>query len=191
MSDLADLRATGTIIAGRYDTFAEAEATRSRLEASGFPRSSISVFFNNPPGRHDLTEIGGDETADPQATHASEGALAGAAVGAGLGLAAIAAGPLGVAAAAGAGAYLGALTGAINATDSANPARPLRRPSGVMVAIHVGASGRDADAIRVLESTGADGIERAAGTWRDGDWADFDPVAVPQFVRADLADFRS
>ncbi|HVJ75239.1 MAG TPA: hypothetical protein VNB03_14550 [Casimicrobiaceae bacterium] len=66
----------GTIIAGRFDTFDQAEDARDRLEVAGFPRSSISVFFNNPPGRHDLTEVGGDEHADPQAHHAAGGAIA-------------------------------------------------------------------------------------------------------------------
>lgn len=187
MSDVDIAASRETIIAGRYDTFEEAGAVRSRLEASGFPRSSISVFFNNPPGRHDLTDVGGDEDADPQAHRAHEGAVAGAAAGAGLGLAAIAAGPLGVAALAGAGAYVGALAGAVNATDHASTRRPLRRPAGVIVAVHVGDSGRDDDAIRLLEATGAEGIERADGTWRDGDWIDFDPLAVPQLVRGGVS----
>lgn len=173
-----------TIIAGRYDTFEQAHEARARLEASGFPRSSVSVFFNGPPGRHDLTEVGGDEDADPQARKAHQGAVAGAAAGAaGLGLAAVATGPLGVAAFAGAGAYVGALTGAVSATEHASASRPLRRPAGVFVAVHVGDSGRDDDAIRLLEATGADGVERATGRWQDGDWIDFDPVAVPRLVR--------
>ena len=187
MNDLALAAGQGTIIAGRYDTFEAAGDARSRLEASGFPHSSVSIFFNNAPGQHDLTDVGGDEEADPQSLHVHEGAFAGAAAGAGLGIAAIAAGPLGVAALAGAGAYLGALAGAINATEHASTGHPLRRPAGVMVAVHLGDSGRDEDAIRLLEATGADGIERAAGSWREGDWIDFDPLAVPQFVRGGVS----
>lgn len=187
MNEPAQVLDRETIIAGRYDTFEQAEEARARLEASGFPRSSISVFFNNPPGRHDLTEIGGDEQADPQARSAHQGAVIGAAAGAaGLGLAAVAAGPLGVAAFAGAGAYVGALTGAVTATEHAPESRPMRRASGVFVAVHVGDSGRDDDAIRVLEATGADSVERANGRWEDGDWADFDPVARPRPANARL-----
>ena len=175
----------GTIIAGRFDTFDQAEDARDRLEVAGFPRSSISVFFNNPPGRHDLTEVGGDEHADPQAHHAAGGAVAGAAAGAaGLGLAALATGPFGVAALAGAGAYVGALAGAVSATDHAGDEQPLRRPAGVMVAVQTGPAGREEDAIRVLQDVGADHVERAEGTLRDGDWTDFDPVATPQLIDA-------
>jgi hypothetical protein len=85
---------SGTIIAGRFDTFDDANAVKGRLVAHGFPQDAISVFFNNPPGRHDVTEIGGDEHADPEAKHAAGGAMAGAAAGAGLGLAAVATGTL-------------------------------------------------------------------------------------------------
>jgi hypothetical protein len=173
----------GTIIAGRFDTFDQAEDARDRLEVAGFPRSSIAVFFNNPPGRHDLTEIGGDEHADPQAENAAGGALAGAAAGAaGLGLAAAATGPFGVAALAGVGAYVGALAGAVSSTDPAREEQPLRRPAGVMVAVQTGPAGREEDAIRALQDLGADNIERAEGTLRDGDWTDFDPLATPQLI---------
>ena len=174
-----------TIIAGRFDTFDQAEDARDRLEVAGFPRSSISVFFNNPPGRHDLTEVGGDEHADPQATSAGGGAVAGAAAGAaGLGLAAAATGPFGIAALAGVGAYVGALAGAVNATGHAQHDEPLRRPAGVMVAVQTGPAGREDEAIRVLRDVGADHVERAEGTLRDGDWSDFDPLATPRLIDA-------
>lgn len=183
MNDPAAPLTPGTIIAGRFDTFDQAEDARERLEVAGFPRSSIAVFFNNPPGRHDLTEVGGDEHADPQAENAAGGAVAGAAAGAaGLGLAAIATGPFGVAALAGAGAYVGALAGAVSATDHGQVDEPVRRPAGVMVAVQTGAAGREEEAIRVLQELGASNVERAEGTLRDGDWTDFDPVATPQLV---------
>ncbi|MEO8485684.1 MAG: hypothetical protein ABI585_05030 [Betaproteobacteria bacterium] len=174
--------AAGTIIAGRFDTFDQAGDARERLQTAGFPAPTITTFFNNPPGRHDQTEIGGDEFADPQAAHSGGGALAGAAAGAGIGIAAIAAGPFGVAALATAGAYVGALAGAMNATGHASEDWPERRPSGVIVAVQPGAPERESEAIDVLRTAGADHIERAVGTLVDGDWSDFDPVARPHLV---------
>jgi len=171
---------SGTIIAGRFDTFDDANAVKARLVAHGFPQHAISVFFNNPPGRHDMTEIGGDEHADPEAKHAAGGAMAGAAAGAGLGLAAVATGPFGVAALAATGAYVGALAGAMNATDEVHHEQPLRRASGVIVGVL--ADGREDEVIRALGDGGADNIERAHGTVVDGDWSDFDPIAVPQLI---------
>ena len=40
-----------TIIAGRYDGFEAAEKGRERLEACGFPQSSIRVFVDLGRGR--------------------------------------------------------------------------------------------------------------------------------------------
>jgi hypothetical protein len=176
MDDTVAVR-SGTIIAGRFDTFDDANAVKARLVEHGFAHDAISVFFNNPPGRHDLTEIGGDEHADPEAKHAAGGAMAGAAAGAGLGLAAMATGPFGVAALAATGAYVGALAGAMNATDDTRHEQPLRRASGVIVGVL--ADGREDEAIRALRDRGADNIERAHGTVVDGDWTDFDPIDAP------------
>jgi len=180
---------SGTIIAGRFDTFDDANAAKARLVEQGFPQDAISVFFNNPPGRHDLTEIGGDEHADPEAKHAAGGAVAGAAAGAGLGLAAMATGPFGVAALAATGAYVGALAGAMNATDETHHEQPTRRASGVIVGVL--ADGREDEAIRTLSDAGADNIERAQGTVVDGDWSDFDPIAVPQLIEGPTPGMRN
>ena len=181
MDDSSAMRA-GAVIAGRFDTFDEANAAKARLLEHGFAAERISVFFNNPPGRHAVTEIGGDEHADPEAKHAAGGALAGAAAGAGLGLAALSTGPFGVAALAATGAYVGALAGAVNATDETPHEQPMRRPSGVIVAAL--ADGREDEAADVLRECGADHLERAQGTLIDGDWTDFDPVAMPQLIDA-------
>jgi hypothetical protein len=188
MDDSVAMR-SGAIIAGRFDTFDDANAAKARLVEHGFAEDAISVFFNNPPGRHDVTEIGGDEHADPEAKKAAGGAVAGAAAGAGLGLAALATGPFGVAALAATGAYVGALAGAVNATDEAHHQDPLRRPSGVMLAAL--ADGREDETIVVLREFGADHIERAHGTLTNGDWSDFDPVAVPQLVDAQAPGLRN
>jgi len=170
----------GAVIAGRFDTFDEANAAKAQLLEHGFAPERISVFFNNPPGRHDVTEIGGDEHADPESKHAAGGAIAGAAAGAGLGLAALATGPFGVAALAATGAYVGSLAGAVNATDEHLPRQPMRRASGVIVATL--AEGREDEAADVLRECGADHLERAQGTLINGDWTDFDPVAMPQLI---------
>ncbi|MEO8485685.1 MAG: hypothetical protein ABI585_05035 [Betaproteobacteria bacterium] len=84
-----------TIISGRYDGFEAAEAGRERLEACGFPQSSIRVFVD---------------------------------LGRGPGV---------------------------------------RRPIRVTVAVHIGGSDRDDDAIHVLTATGATRIERAEAAWND------------------------
>lgn len=188
MDDTVAMR-SGTIIAGRFDTFDDANAVKARLVEHGFAQNAISVFFNNPPGRHDLTEIGGDEHADPEARHAAGGAVAGAAAGAGIGLAAMATGPFGVAALAATGAYVGALAGAMNATDDTHHEQPMRRASGVIVGVL--ADGREDEAIRAMRDRGGDNIERAHGTMIDGDWTDFDPIAVPQLVDAPAPSLRN
>ena len=177
-------RSAGTIIAGQFETFEDAEGAKERLVDAGFPASGIAVFFNNPPGRHDLTVIGGDQDADPEAKKAGGGALAGAAAGAGLGLAALATGPFGVAALAVTGAYVGSLAGAVSATDDTHHAEPVRRAAGVMVAVLLRDEARDETAIGALRDAGALNIERATGTLTGGDWTDFDPLGTPQHVDA-------
>ena len=182
--------ASGPIVAGRFETFDDAEGAKAALRQAGFAEDSVSVFFNNPPGRHDVTEIGGDQHADPEAKKASGGAIAGAVAGAGVGLAALATGPFGVAALAATGAYVGSLAGAVASTDDNQDPRPLRRPSGVIVAV-LARDGRGDEAIRLLRDCGAQDIERATGTVRGGDWTDFDPVATPQLVDAPAPSIRN
>jgi hypothetical protein len=173
----------GTIVAGRYDTFEEAENASAHLRSIGVPGEAISVFFNNPPGRHDRTEVGGDQEADPESKGADEGSMVGAAAGAAMGLPALAAGPLVGGVAIAIGAYVGSLAGAVHGTEQkADESNPMRRPSGVMVAAHVGDTPLEPAAIAALQQTGALHIETAEGRWADGDWADFDPLAPPQLV---------
>ena len=59
---------------------------------------------------------------------------------------------------------------------------PPERPAGVMVAAHAPDEAMQARALRALVDAGALGIETADGTWRDGQWIDFDPVAAPHAV---------
>lgn len=134
-----------TIIAGLFETLAEAEKAKTALKNEAFAMSDVSVFALNPPGQHALYPIGGDEDTDPGAKEAHVGAASGAIVGGaaalGVGAAAMAATGAGPAvAAAAAGAYTGSLVGALNSLgDSANDAQqaPIAgRHAGVMVAVN-------------------------------------------------------
>ena len=53
--------------------------------------------------------------------------------------------------------------------------------AGMLVAVAV-ADGEEARAIDVLRRQGAEKIERAEGNIEQGDWKDFNPLSVPQFV---------
>ena len=139
-----------------------------------------------------------------QAGRAASGAIAGAVAGGAVGLAAAMAVPgvnvailLGVV---GVGAYTGSLAGTLAKLSAGRPREVLpstpERPAGVLVAVRVFARGENATseivdanypngeeiAIRTLREAGAMDIERATGTWQDGEWKDFDPVAPVQLV---------
>jgi hypothetical protein len=176
------------IVAGRFTTFADAEAAASRLFASGFVREDISLFFVNPRGQHARTPIGGDEYADPQAAPASAGAGKGSIIGAVLGAAvgvgifvAFSAPFLALIIAAGVGAYLGSFIGAMKQTRGGGKSAQHRaqhyeqRNSGVLLAVHVSPDEHEL-AERVLREAGGLEIERAHGRWQNGRWADFDPT---------------
>jgi hypothetical protein len=47
------------------------------------------------------------------------------------------------------------------------------------VAAHAPEPEQRANALEVLQTSGAKDIETAEGLWRDGQWVDFDPVAPP------------
>jgi hypothetical protein len=174
------------IIAGMFDASPKADAAAQALRHAGFPADSVSTYHNNAPGQHGLLPTGGDENADPEAKGAELGAakaaLVGSVIGAGVGAAV--GGPVGAVAGAGVGAYTGAFGGALNQLgDEETTLPPARRPAGVMVAVQVeGSSISEELAVAVLRDEGAVAIEQADGEWRDGQWADFDPLASPQLV---------
>jgi len=64
---------------------------------------------------------------------------------------------------------------------------PQPRPAGVMVAVHADTADDAARAIGVLREQGARMIERADGLWRNGKWANFDPVRPPDVVESNVA----
>ncbi|CAG9178986.1 hypothetical protein [Cupriavidus pinatubonensis] len=181
------------IIAGRFDSFAKAETTASRLRAQGVAEEDLSVFYVNPPGQHATYPIGGDSAVDPGARRSGLGALTGVLLGATVG-AAVGAALVTMLALSppvslfvlvfttGLGAYAGSLVGALSLTRSGRAearggGSPVRN-AGVLLAAHVepGKAGLVCD---VLRKGGARDIERAQGHWREGRWADFDPLAPP------------
>jgi len=181
------------IVAGRFTTFADAEAAIGSLRGAGFVDEDISLFYVNPGGQHARYPIGGDRYADPQAKPASLGAGAGVAVGAFVGVAIalvlsmlIFHTILVLAIAAGVGAYVGSLAGAMWQTrgggraEPPDPAHepdgtPRTRESGVLLAVHVSPQTQQ-QAAQALRAAGGMEIERASGRWQDGRWADFDPT---------------
>ncbi|RZT39570.1 hypothetical protein [Cupriavidus agavae] len=182
-----------TIIAGRFDTFARAETTATRLLAKGVRQDDLTMFYVNPPGQHGTYPIGGDEAVDPGARKAGKGAgrgiMIGAALGAGIGICLAAAlrawyeAPpqpwvlvLVVAFATGLGAYAGSLMGALSLTGGQRNARV--RHAGVLLAAHVSNENTTLVA-NELRQNGAKDVERAEGQWRDGQWEDFDPLVPP------------
>ena len=173
------------IIAGSFKDSEHATEAVNALRMAGFPESSVTVFHNNAPGQHDQHPAGGDEGADPAAKGAGKGAattaIAGSLVGAGIGAAV--GGPLGAVAGAGVGAYTGAFAGTMRSLPDAEPGEdPQRRPAAIMVAVD--ASGRTGpeEAVSLMRKHAAFAVEEAEGEWSDGQWVDFDPLAVPRLV---------
>jgi len=172
------------IIAGRFQTKQDADAAAA-LIAQYIDTADICIFHNNPPGQHDAFAVGGDEDEDPGAEGADKSA-ASTAVAAGLAAGAVGAlgGPVVALAAAATGAYLGSLAGAMQGLGNHDdkPRAPERRPSGVMLSVRIAKPVNQKRVIATLRAEGAADIEQADGEWRNGDWADFDPVAVPRLV---------
>lgn len=184
-----------TIIAGGFDVYSRTRAAVQRLREAGITQDNLCEFRINPAGEHDQTPIGGDRNESPGAKDAGKGAGKGVAIGAAIGTAAgIAAtpllGPAGIVAGAGVGGYTGSLVGSLNeVSDEVQPDHEDVRPAEAMIAVNADGAGVSADEIvRIFEECGAQQVERAEGTWADGQWQDFDPVSRPQLVGG--KDFR-
>jgi len=177
-----------TIIAGGFTTNEAAGQALQLLVAAGVNEENLCSFRVNPPGEHDGLAIGGDRPESPGATEAGGGAVKGAAVGAVAGAAAGAVvstvlGPVAIAGGAGVGAYTGALVGALGKMDR-HTHRDELRPAENLVAVNVDAGDiSEARAISIFEECGAIQVERAEGTWSNGEWSDFDPITSPQLIR--------
>ena len=178
-----------TIIAGGFGMLADAEAAVARLLELGVSRDHMCKYHVNPPGEHNALPAGGDHDASLGAKHADRGAIKGAAIGAAAGLAAGAAvstllGPAGIAAGIGLGAYTGSLLGSLKSIDrEKQPGHDLVRPAETLLAVNAElASCSESQIVQVFEECGATQIERAEGTWHDGEWTDFDPVTPPHLI---------
>ena len=174
------------IVAGVFDDEQSATTVARELRHAGFEAADLDQFALNPPGRHNRLPLGGDEDADAKAEGgdrgAAKGAMIGTAVGAVAGLAATPlVGPIAIAGGAAAGAYAGSLAGAVDKMGDDTPA-PTPRPAGIMVAVHADSEEDEEIAIDLLREGGAQMIERAEGSWRNGKWTDFDPVQPPNVV---------
>lgn len=168
------------IIAGRFQTIAKADATAILL-TEYIDASDICIFYNNPPGQHDVLPGGGDEKIDPASEDAHRSAVAaGATAGVAAGAVGAFGGPIVSLAAAGIAAYTGSLAGAMHGTkDEDEIPDPPRRHAGVILAVHVANSNNEARIVSTLKQEGAEDIEHAHGKWRNGDWADFNPLETP------------
>src|SRR5258706_3759640 len=179
------------IVAGRFELQADADAATNELFREGFAQDQVSRFFVNMPGQHVRFPVGGDRNVSPGARGAATGAVIGAVVGGFVGLfvgflASPWIGTVGTVAAAAGGVYLGSLGGALFKLQDKElepvadaDVMPEVRQAGVMLAANVPSPERRAVALEILLATGAKDIEAVDGLWRDGRWADFDPVKPP------------
>ncbi|HKU71496.1 MAG TPA: hypothetical protein VJQ51_11715 [Burkholderiales bacterium] len=176
------------IVAARLNQAADTEAVLKALANQGFKRTEFQSFYVNPAGQHARYPIGGDAHSDEGARRAGHGTVYGAVIG---GIAGTLAGYAAsvsfgnayiIVAGAAVGAYAGSLVGALSRMKGgdktkATPAHPVERAAGQMVAVCVDRPGTEPRAVETLTRYGAREIERTEGTWRGGDWKDFDPRA--------------
>jgi len=174
-----------TIIAGHFQLQETALDVCEAFKAAGFEAGRISTFFNNPPGQHNVIPTGGDQPQSQGAKQTPEavakGEVTGAAVGAAVGAATIPlTGPLGPVLGGLVGAHVGSLYSFSELKEKEESGAPPRH-SGMMVAVAVDGD-EEARAIELMHQQGAQQVERAEGLIADGDWKDFDPLSVPQYI---------
>lgn len=174
-----------TIIAGHFQLQETALQVCEAFKAAGFDAGRVTTFFNNPPGQHNVIPTGGDRAESPGAKETPEavakGEVTGAAVGAAVGAATIPlTGPLGPVLGGLVGAHVGSLYSFSELKEKDESGAPPRR-SGMMVAVAVGGE-EEARAIELMRQQGAEKVERAEGMITGGDWKDFDPLSVPQYI---------
>jgi hypothetical protein len=176
-----------TILAGRFQLQDEVQAAIATLQDAGFAAGRISSFYVNPPGQHDMHGIGGDRDKSPGAEDTGKGAGAGigagGAVGAAVGVATTPIlGPVGAVTGALVGAYAGSLMGSMSQTDEVEEI-PDMRQAGMLLAVAVDNADDEQRALDTLRRAGAFHLERANGQIINGDWIDFDPLSLPNYIR--------
>lgn len=170
------------IIAGRFQTEEETKRAAASL-ADIVSADDICIFFNNQPGAHDSDEDASSSDDREAGKGAAAGAASGGIVAGAIGTAV--GGPAVGAVAAAVGAYTGSLPGTAKGLpeegENTNKAIP-PRSAGMMLAVHITNDNYTQTIIKRLRHAGAADIERATGTWKNGDWVDFDPVTPPERV---------
>lgn len=178
-----------TIIAGRFDEQAVADAAVGALRTAGFPAEHISSFYVSPAGQHAQYPIGGDHDNSPGAEDTSKGTMAGSAAGGAIG-AAIGAittpltGPIGAITGGLVGAHIGNLVGGLGTMrDDDSPAdAPAVRHSGLLVAVCTPTENSMQRALAILDDQGAVALESSSGHIVNGDWQDFDAASPPHLI---------
>jgi hypothetical protein len=181
-----------SIIAGRFQTFEQAESAVQALTNADIRREDISVFYVTPAGQHDEIATTDDSAGpDLDAMESENDVVAGAAAGGAIGLAVgiAAAVPLvGAAAVAvtamGVGAYTGSFAGNLAGSGDRDIPPPTPRRAGVLVAVRVEENHVPERASIILSAQGGEDLEMADGVLRDGKWIDFDPVTPQRFISA-------
>lgn len=178
-----------TIIAGRFDEQATAEAAVAALRAGGFPAEHISSFYVSPAGQHARYRLGGDHDKSVGAEDSPKGTVAGSTTGGVIGAAVGAistplTGPIGAITGGLVGAHVGNLIGALGSMkdDGDSPEAPPTRHSGLLVAVSAPTDGCALRALGILDAHGAVDLESTDGRIVQGDWQDFDPAATPHLI---------
>jgi hypothetical protein len=177
-----------TILAGRFQLQDEVQAAIADLQDAGFAAGRITSFYVNPPGQHDMHPLGGDHDKSPGAEDTGRTSTAGIGIGGAVGVAvgAVATPVLGpVAPVTGAlvGAYAGSLMGSMSGTDEVEEIPDVRQ-AGMLVAVAVSDADEEQRAVDTLRRAGTFNLERASGQIVDGDWIDFDPLSLPDYIRS-------
>jgi hypothetical protein len=170
------------IIAGRFKTEEEAKSAAASL-ADIVGKNDFCIFFNNQPGAHDSDRDANSSGDQGAAKGAKTGAATGSVVAATVGT--LIGGPAAGAIGAAVGGYTGSLAGTARGLPEEGEATndaPSPRSAGMMLAVRAGSTDNAKRIIDRLRTYGAADIERAKGKWENGNWVDFDPVAIPQRV---------
>ncbi len=194
-----------TIIAARVETQQRADELMAQLQSRGVAADDMQAFYVNPPGQHGTYPIGGDVAVDTGTEDSNLGQASGIAAGAAAGLAAGAVAgavipplaPIIAVALAGVGAHVGGMAGALASTRTSHEEKQETETStpdadavnmrrgGMTLAVRVN-SANERIVIDAMSAAAVEDLERAQGDWQDGQWVDFDPLAPPHKIGAEV-----